>query len=125
MIMNKTYVQYGCGTDAIQGWMNFDASLTLRLQRIPMIGRILKTHLNCIFDAEVRYGDIVCGLPVPSNYADGVFCSHVLEHLSLDDFHKALENTFLLLKRGGGISLYCSGFRTVCAGIYFHDFRGV
>jgi hypothetical protein len=32
------YVQYGCGWSAPRGWRNFDASLTLRFERLPIIG---------------------------------------------------------------------------------------
>ncbi len=101
MIMTKLYIQYGCGNEAIDGWINFDASPTLRIQKMPIIGRLLRKYLNCHFAETVGYGDIVKGLPVGPNSADGVFCSHVLEHLSLGCFHKALDNTFRILKRGG------------------------
>jgi len=73
----------------------------LRIQKIPIIGRLLRPYLNCIFDDDIKYGDIVKGLPVPAGQVEGVFCSHVLEHLALDDFHKALDNTYLILKPGG------------------------
>jgi predicted SAM-dependent methyltransferase len=43
----------------------------------------------------------VKGLPVPDESCLGVYASHVLEHLSLDDFHTALENTFRMLRPGG------------------------
>ena len=43
----------------------------------------------------------VKGLPIPPNSVDVVFCSHILEHLSFNDFHKALDNTFSVLKREG------------------------
>ena len=32
---------------------------------------------------------------------DIVFCSHVLEHLALADFYRALENTYRVMKHGG------------------------
>ena len=38
--MDKYYVQYGCGFSTCNGWRNFDASWTLRFERIPVIGRI-------------------------------------------------------------------------------------
>jgi SAM-dependent methyltransferase len=54
-----------------------------------------------IFADDVRFGDIVKGLPVTDGSAEGVYASHVLEHLSLADFWAALDNTFRLLKPGG------------------------
>jgi hypothetical protein len=99
--MKKHYIQYGCGNEATKGWLNFDASPTLRIQKIPLIGMLCRSMLNCVFDNEIMYGDIVRGLPVKDASAEGIFCSHVLEHLSLDDFHTALFNTFRILKPGG------------------------
>lgn len=96
--MNR-YVHYGCGLSAPAGWENFDASPTLRLQRIPLLGRLVK---KVAFPANVRYGNIVAGLkPVSSGSCKGIYCSHVLEHLSLQDMRAALENTFLMLQQDG------------------------
>jgi predicted SAM-dependent methyltransferase len=50
---------------------------------------------------NVRYGDIVRGLPVSDDSVDGVYASHVLEHLSLEDFRTALGNTMRMLRPGG------------------------
>lgn len=99
--MKKKYVQYGSGTKSIPGWISFDASPTLLIQRLPIIGRLLRKRLNCIFDEEIKYGDIVKGLPIADESVDVVFCSHILEHLALEDFFKALRNTFRILKPGG------------------------
>ena len=97
---NFNYIQYGCGLTAPLGWQNFDASPTLRLQKLPLIGEIL-ARKRVRFPANVDYGDIVRGLPVATGSADGVYCSHVLEHLSLEDFRIALANTFSILREGG------------------------
>jgi SAM-dependent methyltransferase len=94
------YVQYGCGWSAPLGWRNFDASPTLRFERLPLIGR-LYTRNQSRFPNNVEYGDIVKGLPVPADSCKGVYCSHVLEHLSLRDFRIALRNTKTILQPGG------------------------
>ena len=99
--MKKQYVQYGCGEIAPDGWINFDASPTLRLQKIPVFGNLIKPKLNTVFPENVKYGDIIKGLPVKDNSCDGLFCSHTLEHLSLNDFRKALINSYKILKPGG------------------------
>ncbi len=94
------YVQYGCGLSAPEGWINFDASPTLRLQRLPLIGGLAKKKVN--FPAHVRYGDIIKGLPgIAAGSCDAVYCSHILEHLSLQDFYTALRNTYSILRPGG------------------------
>lgn len=97
--MNR-YVQYGCGFSAPDGWVNYDASPTLRFERIPLVGKVF-TRNERRFPANVKYGDIVKGLPEKANSCDGVFCSHVLEHLSYEDFKRALANTYAIVKPGG------------------------
>ena len=94
-------MQYGCGLSAPGEWINFDISPTLRIQKIPVIGNLLKGGASVIFPDNVKFGDIVKGLPVPDNSCDGMYCSHTLEHLSYEDFKTALKNTHRLLKPEG------------------------
>ncbi len=95
------YVQYGCGLSSPDGWLNFDASPTLKIQKTPVLNVLLKKKLNVVFPDSVRFGDIIKGLPVPDNSCDGVYCSHTLEHLALSDLRTALKNTYKVLKPGG------------------------
>jgi predicted SAM-dependent methyltransferase len=97
--MNR-YVQYGCGFTAPAGWVNYDASPTLRFERLPILGK-LYTRNKQRFPENVKYGDIVTGLPEKPDSCNGVYCSHVLEHLAYNDFLKALKNTYTILKPGG------------------------
>ena len=100
--MDKRYVQYGCGTVAPERWENFDNSPTLKIQKLPLINFLYKKNRKYpLFPSNVRKGDIVKGLPVNDDFCDGLFCSHVLEHLSLNDFRLALRNSYKILKPGG------------------------
>lgn len=94
------YVQYGCGICAPEGWRNFDASPSLILQRILVVGRLLKNDI-VEFPETVEFGDIVKGLPVADRSCAGVYCSHVLEHLALADLRIALRETLRVLRPGG------------------------
>ena len=94
------YVQYGCGFSAPDGWMNFDASPTLRFERVPLIGRLYTRNARR-FPASARFGDVVYGLPIQPGTVRGLFASHVLEHLSLADCRKALRNSHVYLAQGG------------------------
>ena len=98
--MSEQYVQYGCGYSAPSNWRNFDASPTLRFERIPFIGK-LYTKNESRFPQNIEFGDIVVGLAIPKNSVKGVYCSHILEHLALEDFRKALTNTYDMLMNGG------------------------
>jgi hypothetical protein len=102
--MRDLYVQYGCGFTAPPGWLSFDASPTLRFERLPIIGKLYTKNGHRFPDA-VRYGDIVKGLPLPPESCKAIFCSHVLEHLSREDFDQALRNTRALLQPGGTFRL--------------------
>lgn len=95
------YVQYGCGNCAPIGWLNFDASARLRLERIPWIRAAIGRSVGLLFPLNVCFGDIVRGLPVPEGSASGVYCSHVLEHLAHEDLPLALRNTHRVLRPGG------------------------
>lgn len=108
-VHHQGYVQFGCGLTAPASWTNFDASPTLRLQRIPLIGRIL-TPGRVRFPDNVHYGDIVRGLPVESASCKAVYSSHVLEHLALEDCRAALRNTCAILQPGGVFRLVVPDF---------------
>jgi len=96
----KRYVQYGCGFTAPLNWINYDASPTLRFEKLPLFGKFY-TRNKQRFPNNVKYGDIVKGLSENPDSCDGIYCSHILEHLSYNDFLKALKNTYLILKPGG------------------------
>ena len=96
-------IHYGCGLSTGKSWLNFDASPTLKVQRLPLIGSVLSKLAGGAtpFPADVRYGNIIDGPLVPEGTATAVFASHVLEHLSLRDARAALANTFRMLAPGG------------------------
>jgi predicted SAM-dependent methyltransferase len=102
---NKLCVQYGCGLSAPKEWLNFDASPTLRIQKNIFLKYFIAGLQDTKFPDNVKYGDIIKGLPVKPGTCDAVYCSHVLEHLSLSDFRKALTNTYNILKPGGAFRL--------------------
>jgi hypothetical protein len=95
------YVQYGCGLCAPDGWLSFDASPRLRIERVPGLRFLMRRTVGLLFPPNVRFGDVVAGLPVPDGTARGVYCSHVLEHLRRDDLPIALRNTYRMLVPGG------------------------
>ena len=97
---NAMCVQYGCGWSAPITWENYDASRTIQFERLPLIGK-LYTKNESRFPENVQFGDIVKGLPLPDAGCQLIYCSHVLEHLSLEDFRKALQNTYRKLDAGG------------------------
>jgi hypothetical protein len=100
MTTNSLYVQYGAGQCCPEGWANYDATPTLRFQKLALIGSfIVPKALR--FPENLINGDIVRGLPIVPAAVNGIYASHVLEHLALDEFRIALRNTLEMLKPGG------------------------
>lgn len=81
-------------------WDNYDSSPTLKFQKIPMVGRVYCKN-RTRFPDNLRVGDIVKGLDVPSGSAEAVYCSHTLEHLSLQELRKCLANVYDMTASGG------------------------
>ncbi|MBS0209204.1 MAG: methyltransferase domain-containing protein [Planctomycetes bacterium] len=94
------YLQFGCGLCAPESWLNFDASPIVRWRRLPLAEQLVR-RFGPPFPPQVRYGDIVRGLPVVAASFRGVYCSHTLEHLALDDFRVAVRHTRRYLVPGG------------------------
>lgn len=99
--MTSDYIQYGCGLSCPDGWLNFDASPRLRIERLPIVRQALGGSGKILFPKGVRYGDIVRGLPLPDGSAKAVYCSHVLEHIDRTSIVTALRNTYRILRPGG------------------------
>jgi hypothetical protein len=99
--VKDAYVQFGCGLSAPTGWRNFDSSPVLRAQKVWLIGGLLRRPPFPVFPTEAEYGDIVRGLPLQPGSVAGMYCSHVLEHLSLQDLRVALRNVYRYLSPGG------------------------
>lgn len=110
----KTLINIGCGPspDASgPSWRNYDASPTLRFERIPIIGR-LYTKNATRFPEIAMYGDITKGPLCEENAADAVFASHVLEHMPYSTMTSALENIYVMLKPGGVFRLIVPDLRS-------------
>ncbi len=96
----ELYMQYGCGLNAPETWRNFDSSPSIIIQKIPLLGKIVKKQ-SITFPQNIEFGDIIKGLPVKPSTCNAIYASHVLEHLSLEDFRVALKNTYSLLVPNG------------------------
>ena len=100
--MDHRYVQFGCGMCAPETWQNFDAGPAFWLQsRLPFVTPLLVKRGFPPYPKNILYGDVIKGLPVAPQSADAVYCSHVLEHMTLDEFRLAIRNVFSYLRPGG------------------------
>lgn len=96
------YVQFGCGICAPTTWLNFDAGPAFWMEKnLPFLKSMLIKRGFPDYPPNIRYGDVIKGLPVAPGSATGVYCSHVLEHLSLNEFRQTLRNVYSYLAPGG------------------------
>jgi predicted SAM-dependent methyltransferase len=107
-------LQYGSGFDGPEEWINFDASPMIILAKIPVFGKIIQKKRNLYISENIKYGNIVNGLLKHNGTCDAVYCSHVLEHLTYEEFITAIGNTYLLLKKGGVFRLVMPDLRKLC-----------
>lgn len=108
------YVQYGCGLSSPKEWINFDSSPTLRIQKNFILGPIFKAFSPLVFPENILYGDIVKGLKIKEESCDGLYCSHVLEHLAYYDLLIALKNSYKILKPGGIFRMVLPDLEFLC-----------
>lgn len=98
----EIYLHIGCGITVSDQWLNMDTSPTLRLSKIPIVGSMIGSLLKAPkWPQSVQCGNIVKGLSLPRGSCSLIFASHVLEHLGLQDFHKALEHLHFYLRPNG------------------------
>lgn len=100
----KKLIHVGCHFTVGPSWENYDASPTLRFEKIPLIGR-LYTKNERRFPEEVRFGNIVTAPLCEAGTADAVFASHMIEHVPLNDFRTVLRHMHTMLRDGGCLRL--------------------
>jgi predicted SAM-dependent methyltransferase len=102
MNTNDICLNIGSSVKAADGWENIDASPSLRISKIPIVGRTIVSLMKSPnWHNLIKYGDVLKGLKVEENSCRLVYASHVLEHLSLADFHVAVDNIYSYLKPEG------------------------
>jgi len=96
------YIHFGCGLCAPATWRNFDAGPAFWIERhLPVLKPALLARGFPDYPRNIEYGNVIKGLPVAPASAAAAYCSHVLEHLALDEFRTTLRNVFTYLQPGG------------------------
>jgi predicted SAM-dependent methyltransferase len=116
---NFVKVNLGCGLQCLPGWINIDGSLTSLLgsKRFSFINKLLYKlagssnyysfdfYNKVIKESNLKFYDLQKRVPILSNNADIVYCSHFLEHLSKKDGRNFLKECFRILKKDGLIRI--------------------
>ena len=101
-MQNDRYMQFGCGMCAPETWKNFDAGPAFWLQnKFPFLTPMLVKKGFPPYPKNILYGDVIKGLPIAPQSLDAVYCSHVLEHMTLAEFRTTLRNVFRYLRPRG------------------------
>lgn len=107
----QTLLNLGCGLAAPEGWINIDRSPNLYLDRVRPLKRTLH-RAGLLQDAHmapwpdnIRRVDIRKRLPFETGSVDGVYSSHTLEHLYLDEAQRVLGECRRVLRTGGVLRL--------------------
>lgn len=106
----RALVNLGSSAQVAPGWNNVDFSWLVRLGRhrrlcrlLNRVGLLNQARYERILrlDAHGICWDLRRGIPFPDWTFDGVYHSHVLEHIDRDDAPGFLRECFRVLKPGG------------------------
>jgi hypothetical protein len=107
-------INVGCGSEPINGWVNFDNSLSVRLFKYYLFARFLhwigvinneQMHFIAVGKArEIKWAD-ARKLPISDGSVEIIYSSHMLEHLDRKDAILFLAEAKRVLRVGGVIRL--------------------
>lgn len=101
----------GCFHQVHEGWVNTDITPNIHIARIP--GAAFGLHAMGVMSDEhfalhkagvfkrVRYMNVSWTFPYKNGSVEGVFCSHILEHLYPQQAIKMFSEVLRVLKPGG------------------------
>ena len=104
-------VNIGCGTTPIDGWINFDNSLAIKLANSPflyLLAKLLKLlNKQQIENVEwnkknkIYFADATKNIPLEVNSVECIYTSHMVEHLSCSGVLVFLDESLRILKTNG------------------------
>ena len=116
-------VNIGCGKSPIEGWINYDNSLAIKLANSPLffiIAKFLKLlskqqieNIEWNKKNKIHFADATKKIPLEVNCAECIYASHMLEHLSRDGASSFLDEAFRILKTNGVLRIAVPDLRLV------------
>ena len=103
----RILVNVGCGHQRPAGWINTDCSLNAMIQRVPVIGGLVRGALRstAYSSGNVSYLNLTKRWPFADGTVDVVYGSHVFEHLSMSGARHFLREAMRVLRPGGVLRL--------------------
>ena len=104
-------INIGCGQTPIDGWINFDNSLSIKLAKSPLLYLLVKflrlfnkqqiENIEWNKKHKIQFADASKKIPLETNSVDCVYTSHMLEHISRDGALVFLSEALRVLKTNG------------------------
>lgn len=108
-------VNLGCGLRCLPGWINVDGSLTSLFgsRKNILLNKVLyklagssnyftfDQYNKIITTCDLKFYNLTKSIPLTDNYADVIYHSHFLEHLTKTNAQCFLKDCFRSLKPGG------------------------
>jgi predicted SAM-dependent methyltransferase len=88
----------GCGTSAIEGWVNIDNSPSILLSRLPLGKKIFRTP---DWPRDVRRADVRKRIPFADSSVACIYCSHAFHHFTYEKSQAVARECFRVLRPGG------------------------
>lgn len=109
------FLHIGCNLITPESWINMDGSWNAWLSRYPLI-RKLVWKLGIIgreaaqhrWPRNILIWDVNKGLPFPDKSMNGIYASHLLEHLSCSKARFFVQECYRVMRSGGGNTAGCS-----------------
>jgi predicted SAM-dependent methyltransferase len=102
MTQDEIKINIGCGVSGLEGWHNFDNSLTITLSRIPLMSRFLSVPR---WPRDVHRYDVRKGLPFRTASARYIYSSHTFEHFTYPESLEITKECFRVLGERGVIRI--------------------
>lgn len=113
--MPPVRVNIGCSTSPTPGWLNYDASPSVKLARHPWLCFLLdklglltednKNRIAFARNSDVLWADATKHIPLASGSVSALYSSHMLEHLDREEAIKFLAEARRTLMVSGVIRI--------------------
>lgn len=115
-------VNLGCGMTPVEGWINYDNSISIRLAKIRVLVSIMQRFglLNseqrsfiafARKKSNIRFADVCTRIPEEDHSIDVLYTSHMLEHLDAKGVAAFLAEARRVLKPGGHVRIAVPNLR--------------
>lgn len=108
-------INVGCGQTPIDGWNNFDNSMSVLLAKHPfllfiarklkLLGKTQEGFILTVLKHNIKYADATRHIPEPNNSVEALYTSHMIEHLDFESIALFFKETRRVLVHGGTLRI--------------------